>query len=220
MPTKKEKKLIPLRVRVFFGSSLLMFCVAMYQALLRPQLLKDQGEERERNLPAVEVAATLPTSETLPTSNQAVPAPRETVVETPALTLVEEATTGPQFLHQWYQIFSAKELTLLNQMMDPVFKRNPTIKQFWKAYNINAFIDGIETHRLQPEKITLLGSFEGGEEYAYELKYTLLPAYQGLQFHEKRKAKIKFTEQGPRLFSLYCETTKCSHNPFFRPDKY
>ncbi len=105
--------------------------------------------------------------------------------------------------------------------MDPVVQKNATIRQFWKSYNITHFIDSIETHHLQPQNITLLSTSPFGvEEYQYNLNYTLLPEYNSQIFKETRTAKIKYTENGPKLASIHCETTRCSHNPFFRPENY
>lgn len=50
--THKQEK-IPNRVRVFFGCSLLLFCISLYQAFLRPRPTIDQpAPQQEQNLPS------------------------------------------------------------------------------------------------------------------------------------------------------------------------
>lgn len=203
-----EKRLIPVWVWIFFGCSLLMFCIALYESCMRPKMIS----ETQKWATEEDIIVNIDSSET-PISE---PSNTES-----SITVVEEATTGPQFLYQWYQIFSSKDVALLKTLMDSAMRNNATIKQFWSAYKINSFIDGIENHSLQPQNITLISTSPSWiEEYQYELEYSLLPEYNAQHFKETRVAKVRYTETGPQLASLRCETPRCSYNPFFRPENY
>ncbi len=94
---KKETRLIPIRVRMFFGCSLLIFCIAIYQSLLRPKLGVNPPVTTALDIPSVDVSIT--TGESLSGQRDMVQVDRENTgnnkmdeQETPII-IIEEATT-------------------------------------------------------------------------------------------------------------------------------
>jgi hypothetical protein len=197
----KEGQKIPMRVRVFFGASLLLFCTALYQAILRPTL----------NAAETDIATDIP---------QIIISDDEDEWIASQLTPTEtEQNSGKQFLQQFYQTLSQKDIATLTTLFDTPLQKSTEIKQFFSAYKITPFIDNITTNSVLPEQIALVSTSPSGvEEYRYQLNYHLEPTNQ--DFAETRVAKIKYTENGPKIASIRCETPRCSFNPFFRPENY
>ncbi|MDR3169891.1 MAG: hypothetical protein LBU27_09475 [Candidatus Peribacteria bacterium] len=171
----KGSQKIPMRVRVFFGVSLLVFCIALYQAILRPAL----------NSAVANMPTTIP--EIIISDNEE---------EWIASQLTPTETTqgsGEQFLQQFYQTFSQKDITTLTTLFDAPLQKSTEIKQFFSAYKITPFIDNITANSILPEQIELLTTSPSGvEEYRYHLNYHLESTDQ--DFAETRVAKVKYTE--------------------------
>jgi hypothetical protein len=103
--------------------------------------------------------------------------------------------------------------------MDTPLQRSEDIRRFFSAYKITPFIDNIENNSIAPYNINLeTTSPSGVEEYKYTLEYHLIP--QDIDFQEERRVKIRYTDNGPKIASIRCETHRCSYNPFFRPESY
>lgn len=207
MPKKnKETKLIPIPVWIFFGVSLLLFCTAIYQSIIRPTLVKDD-----------KVAILQPWNNAVIVSTS--DAENIDIDNTQTIQAVEETTDWTQFLNQFYQVFSSKDISQMRSMMDSVLQKNETIQQFWTSYKITPFIDNITNNKVSPQNIQLIATSPSWtEEYTFELNYHLIPADQ--DFNETRVAKVRYTDAWPKLASIRCETTNCSKNPFFRPERY
>ncbi|MDR0607276.1 MAG: hypothetical protein LBG52_02755 [Candidatus Peribacteria bacterium] len=181
-PTKrsKETQKIPLRVRVFFGASLLLFCIAFYQAILRP-MLNFTPANAPTNIPEIIVSD----NENEWIASQLTPDPLP-----PTSTL---QTSGEQFLQQFYQTMSQKDIATLTTLFDAPLQKSTEIKQFFSAYKITPFIENITHNRILPEQIELLATSPSGvEEYRYQLNYHLDPTNQ--DFAETRVTKVRYTE--------------------------
>ncbi|MDR0859584.1 MAG: hypothetical protein LBO09_00975 [Candidatus Peribacteria bacterium] len=201
---KKEPNKIPVRVRVFFGLSLLLFCVALYQAILRPSLTQNTPDEPTT------------TPEIIVSDNQN----EWGEVEQTQLPEFTAQTAGGQFLQQFYQTFSQKDSTALLALFDAPLQKSAEIRQFFSNYKIVPFIDNISNNSVSPENIELLSTSPSGvEEYRYNINYHLVPTNE--DFAETRVAKVRFTENNEgKIASIRCESTRCSYNPFFRPESY
>lgn len=196
---KREPNKIPVWVWVFFGASLLLFCIALYQSFLRPSLTDSQvvGSEETPNI--------------IVSGNED---EWDTSTQTPTF-----QAGGPAFLQQFYQTFSQKDATSLLALFDAPLQKSTEIKQFFSNYKIVPFIDNITNNSIFPENIELISTSPSGvEEYRYNLNYHLEPSNE--DFAETRVAKVKFTDNDAKIASIRCESTRCSYNPFFRPESY
>ncbi|MDR0282482.1 MAG: hypothetical protein LBI53_04175 [Candidatus Peribacteria bacterium] len=123
------------------------------------------------------------------------------------------------FLKEFYFQLSNKNITGIVDLMDKPLKSSSEIRRIFSEYRITPFIDGIEHHQISPENIELISiSNAGVEEYRYNINYTLADSDQ--TFAETRLTKIRFTDNGPRVASIHCESKRCSYNPFFRPESF
>jgi hypothetical protein len=116
-------------------------------------------------------------------------------------------------------VFSQKDSTNLTSLFDTPLQKSADIRRFFSDYKITPFIDNIENNKIAPYNITLIStSPTGTEEYSYMLNYHLIPG--DITFEEERIAKVKYTDNGPKIASIRCESYRCSYNPFFRPESY
>ncbi|MDR2541195.1 MAG: hypothetical protein LBD11_05530 [Candidatus Peribacteria bacterium] len=201
--TKKEMHKIPVRVWVFFGASLLLFCIALYQAILRPSLTTTLDQPTD-------------TPEIIVSDNQN----EWGEVEQTQVPEFDAQTAGGQFLQQFYQTFSQKDSTALLALFDAPLQKSTEIRQFFSNYKMVPFIDNISNNSISPENIELISTSPSGvEEYRYNLNYHLVPTNE--DFAETRVAKVRFIENNEgKIASIRCESTRCSYNPFFRPESY
>ena len=208
---RKISNQIPTRIRIFFWCSLLLFCTAIYKAFLLPKI----------TAPTPEI--TIQQDEDL--NEGIIISDNENDLEVyfplivDEIEATEEKISGAQFIYQFYQTFSQKDIPTLISLFDAPLQRNAEIRQFFSAYKINPFIDNIQDNHVRPENIELIStSASGVEEYRFNLNYHLTTNSQ--DFAETRAIKVRFTDNGPRVASIHCESTRCSFNPFFRPESY
>jgi hypothetical protein len=196
LPTSiKTSRNIPNGVRIFFGCALLLFCIAIYHAFLRPSSTTFSREPlRETNL-AEQPTETSTTETIFPTGNILISNnvdewyPPQTPSQTSA-----ETSSGEAFLKQFYQAFSQKDIATLTAMFDAPLQKSADIKRFFSEYKITPFIDNIKNHSITPYNIGLENTSPSGvEEYSYIIDYHLIP--QNIDFEEQRTAKIRYTDK-------------------------
>ncbi|MDR2190490.1 MAG: hypothetical protein LBP53_04830 [Candidatus Peribacteria bacterium] len=194
----KETNKIPNWVWIFFGCSLLLFCTALYRAVLRPNNLSllEPTIPNEPSLTETEMVSEEPTTEEVGSDGNVryPPVIEETL---PEVTLPEEEPTaqvsGIAFLQQFYQVFSQRDITTLRNLMDTPLQKSADMKRFFSDYKITPFLDNIEHHQITPYNISLVDTSPSGvEEYSYMIGYHLIP--QNINFEEQRIAKIRYTE--------------------------
>jgi hypothetical protein len=180
---KKADSKIPLGVRIFFGCCLLIFCIAVYKAILLPKIIQNsQNTPTITNLSGEEGTNEINGNSAILTSTD------ENDL------ILTETTVGPAFIKQFYQVFSQKDLENLTTLFDAPLQKSADIRRFFSAYKITPFIDNIENNKISPENIELLStSPTGTEEYRYTLNYHLVPNNQ--DFAETRVAKVKYTDK-------------------------
>ena len=199
--SRKERK-IHTGVRIFFGCSLFLFCIAVYYAILRPQSIETSNQ---KNLEMIVSDNNFSNEET-----------NQNTENTPPIL---EESFGSLFLKEFYYQLSSKNITGVIDLMDKPLRNSSEIRRIFSEYRIVPFIDGIEYNQIFPENIELISTSNSGvEEYRYNINYKLADSDQ--TFAETRLTKIKFTDNGPKIASIHCESKRCSYNPFFRPESY
>jgi hypothetical protein len=214
LPSRK----VPVGVWIFFGCSLLIFFIALYQSFLRPSdAVAPDSFSWDSILPAPQDTPDPQDSLLSGVTGDIIISDNVDERYPPETSSV--APSGPAFLQQFYEVFSQKDITTLTSLFDAPLQRSQDIRRFFSEYKITPFIDNIENNRIIPSNISLLATSPSGvEEYQYTLSYRLIP--QDLSFEEERIAKVKYTDDGPKIASIRCETPRCSYNPFFRPESY
>lgn len=227
---KKVTKKIPVWVWIFFGASLLLFCISLYQALLFPQLTTS-------NQSSLTPTQNMGTNEGILSSNQ-----EETIfplfeneedttawTENDSLTLlgsVESTVTDEDYqnialIQNFYSLVSAKDIEGLRNLFDTPMKNSSNIRSIFSNYKISPFIDNIRGNKIQPTNISLIDTSDSGtKEYEYMLTYTLETSDQTQEFDELWKIKIRTENGEQKIGSIWCESYRCSYNPFFWPEAY
>ena len=176
----------------------------MYYAILRPQFIDPANQQNK------------PTTNA--NNNSYNQEGNQNTENTAQLPVIEESS-GSVFLKEFYRQLSNKNITGIVDLMDKPLKSSSEIRRIFSEYRIAPFIDGIEHHQISPENIELISTSNAGvEEYRYNINYKLADSDQ--TFAETRLTKIKFTDNGPKVASILCESKRCSYNPFFRPESY
>lgn len=202
---KKESNKIPTWVWIFFWCSLLLFCISLYMAFLRPKIQQpiEQPNDKEQEIIISNH------EEDINDSNNTQPKNDE-IKE-------QNSQAGQEALSEFYQKFSSKDTKELQKLFDSPLQKSTDIQKFFSEYKITPFIDNIEGNSISPENIELLSTSPSGvEEYQYNINYKL----NNQEFSELRKAKIRYTTEGAKIASIHCESHRCSYNPFFRPESY
>ncbi len=210
---------IPLWVWMFFGCSLMLFCVSFYHAVIRPQIEKenavmdnvyqvaentewkwdwkyqvvnDEGSLWDDSLNQVELE-----------ENQWVMVPE----------------TATDAIVQFFARLSDRDFDGAFDLMIPALRNYNDIKAHFTSFRMNPFLDWIEWWKLVPQNFKYVNSPTYWKDvYNFDLSYVLKSNQE--KYEETWEFTVNTQQGNPQISSIRCITSKCSYHPIFWPENF
>ena len=214
---------IPLWVWVFFGCSLLLFCVSFYQAIIRPQIEDENIMVDEASYLVDESADSgLNTQQEIDNKND-----NEIVTENESLDQaqvdenqwVDVPQTATDVIEWFFDRMSDRNFDWAFDLMTSALRNYPDIRDHFSSVRMNLFLDWIEGWRLIPENIEYVWSSEYWKNvYNFDLFYVLRSNQE--EYEETWEVGVNTSWNEPKISSIRCISTKCSYHPIFWPENF
>jgi len=210
--SKKTSK-IPVRVRNFFGLSLLLFCVSFYQAIIRPQL---EEELTEANVDSSLYLVDWNTkSVSLWWNTEFIDNSKlwqKDSVE------IENPKTANEAIEVFFKRLSNYQFDEAFDLFSPKLQRMWEIRDHFTSFRMNPFISWIEWE-LKPTNVKYISSSTYWKDrYGFDLSYTL--GNTGETYYETREVVVDTSWDNLEISSIVCKTSKCSYHPIFWPENF
>ena len=210
---------IPLWVRIFFGCSLLLFCISFYQAIIRPQLetqiiepsfneevhwsINDEGNF------VWEVSLSNINGE-----NQT--SPMEDVSQ-------NEMTGNPsneeKLIQTFFDYMSNWMFDESFNLFDTTAQRDKNIRQYFSKSKMIPFFQWIEWQSIKPQNIQkTTDTYRWKDVYTFDISYALASTHE--QFDETWEFVAGDNGWEWKIFRIYCISSQCSKHPIFRPENF
>lgn len=206
---------IPLWVWVFFGCSLLLFCVSFYKAIVRPQIEKANWVSEE----------TMNWVESVYNDSQDI----DNVTE---VNLVEEnsyqqdaqeswtdnvSNVATKVIEEFFDRLSNRQFDDAFELMIPALRNSSEIKIHFTSFRMNPFLDWIEWWRLIPVNFQYVSSSSSWKDkYNFDLKYVMVS--DKTEYDETWEFTVNAWDL--KISSIRCVTSKCSFHPIFWPENF
>ena len=211
---------IPIWVRIFFGCSLMLFCVSFYQAIVRPQIEKENvvvdnsvywvDEDVEGDWIAQEIGNDNEISLEKPNIEQA---------ELEKNQWITVPKTAIDTIEQFFVRLSDRDFDSAFDLMIPALRNYNDIRSHFTSFRMNPFLDWIEWWRLVPENFEYINSSSNWKEvYDFDLSYVLKSNQE--KYEEKWEITVNTNQENPQISSIRCISSKCSYHPIFWPENF
>ena len=214
-PESSDTK-IPLWVWVFFGCSLLLFCISFYKAIIYPQLdggqideesiefLMDWDEDKniEDNLQNIEDPISSENNET------------DTIES-----WLKVPETATETIEEYFSRLSNRNFDWAFDLMVPVLRSYPEIRDHFSSFRMNPFLDWIQWWRITPTNFEYVNSPDLWKDvYKFDLSYVMNSDQS--QYDETWEFTVNTKGDEPKISSIRCVTPKCSYHPIFWPENF
>ena len=204
---------IPSWVWIFFGCSLLLFCVSFYQAIIRPQL---EEELAQANVDDVYV------QEENTVSLWWIEANDVEINNTEELSIVETEiqtpTTAVETIQEYFNRLSNHLFDEAFDLFSPSLQRSSEIREHFTSFRMNPFVLWIEW-KLEPTNFQYIStSAYWRDRYSFDLSYTLSSNQE--RYDETWEVVVDTSWDEIKIASIVCITKGCSRHPIFWPESY
>ena len=215
VPSKKidsSDTRIPLWVRMFFWCSLLLFCVSFYKAIIYPQLNEWQVDENE----SIESSFD---STVYEEDSQYIDDSESLVTDDEEISWITVPETATEVIEEFIGRLSNRNFDGAFDLMIPVLKTYPEIRDHFSSYRMNPFLDWIQWWKLVPENFGYVDSPAFWKDvYKFDLSY-VMNSDQG-RYDETWEFTVNTKWDEPKVSSIRCVTPKCSYHPIFWPENF
>lgn len=215
VPSKKidsSDTRIPLWVRMFFWCSLLLFCISFYKAIIYPQLNEWQVDENE----SIESSFD---STLYEEDSQYIDDSESLVTDDEEISWVTVPETATEVIEEFFGRLSNRNFDGAFDLMIPVLKTYPEIRDHFSSYRMNPFLDWIQWWKLVPENFEYVDSPAYWKDvYKFDLSY-VMNSDQG-RYDETWEFTVNTKWDEPKVSSIRCVTPKCSYHPIFWPENF
>ena len=211
---------IPLWVWMFFGCSLLLFCVSFYQAIIRPQLESEnvvvdenvywinENVESGWNLQEIEDVVIISENES---SNQI-----ENEEENQWINVLQNAN---DVIVEFFGRLSNRDFDWAFDLMTPALRGYADIRNHFSSVRMMPFLDWIEWWKVEPKNIQYINSPSYWKDvYNFDLYYVLKSNQE--KFDEVWEFGVNTAWDEPKISSIRCISSKCSYHPIFWPENF
>ena len=217
---KNTSNRIPIRVRIFFWCSLLLFCISFYQAIVRPQL-----EISTINTPKANILywmdITNNTNEWEIKTDEEFNKNSENQDSIWVIDSNNNFDNNPSIniIQTFFYHLSNKDFDKSFELLTPSLQKASEIKDHFTAFRIIPFLEWIEWWTLSPNNFQYISSSTyWRDKYSFELTYTLSSNQE--TYNETREFVVDTKWDSPKITSIVCITPKCSYHPIFRPENF
>lgn len=209
---------IPLWVWVFFWCSLLLFCVSFYQAIIRPQIEKENvvvtdnwiDEKGDMGIDSQEFDDEGRGSWERKDLDQ---------IELDENQWVKVPETATDLIEQFFVRLSDRDFDWAFDLMTSTLRGYPDIKNHFTSVRMNPFFDWIEWWKLELSNIEYIKSPAYWKDvYNFDLSYVLKSNQE--KYEETWEFGINNSWDEPRISSIRCISSKCSYHPIFWPENF
>ncbi len=212
-----NKTKIPLWVWIFFGFSLLLFCVSFYWTRIRPQL-----ETEVINIPtnediyrSVDEDGNIVWEVSLAGLNSA-GTPSEALANNE---IIETPQDAAQLIQSFFGYMSNGEFDKSFDLFDTRAQRDANIKQYFGESKMSPFFQWIEWKSIIPQNIQKTSdTYKWKDVYTFDISYSLASTHE--QYDETWEFVAGDADWEWKIFRIYCITSQCSKHPIFRPEKF
>ena len=208
---------IPLWVRVFFGCSLLLFCVSFYQAIIRPQIEKEttvddsywiaENVDNGWNYQEIE-------GDWYSLGNENI---EQVVIEWNQWEKIPETATA--VIEEFFNRLSNRNFDGAFDLMIPALRAYPDIKNHFTSFRMDPFLDWIEWWKLVLSNIEYIKSPAYWKDvYNFDLSYVMKSDQE--KFEETWEFGVNTLGDKPKISSIRCISSKCSYHPIFWPENF
>ena len=202
---------IPLWVWVFFGCSLLLFCISFYQAIIRPQL---EEELTQANIDEVYVPEWDSVSLWWNEFNDETSYTNQEIIED----RIQSPTTAAEIIEEFFGRLSDYQFDAAYDLFTPSMQRSSEIREHFTQFRMNPFVSWLQWD-LKPTNLRYIStSTYWKDKYGFDLSYTLASNQQ--TYNEEWEFIVDTSWDEPKISKIVCTTSKCSFHPIFRPENY
>lgn len=206
----ESSKKIPLRVRVFFWCSLLLFSISFYQAVIRPQL-------------EVEIMNTYVNNTNWDDTTYNEERNDSSKAQNPEWTINLDSTSNNNavinVIQLYFERLSNRDFDGSFELFIPALQRSSEIREHFTPLRMNPFLDWIEGWKLSPSNFQYIStSTYWRDKYDFSLSYTLSSTKE--TYNETWEFVVDTKWDTPKITSMVCTTPKCSYHPIFRPENF
>ena len=214
--TSKEDTKIPLWVWIFFGGSLLLFCISFYQAVFRPAI--------ENNIITPNIESDIYQVEW---DNSGFDI--EDLQENENLTISWDSwenlqndsipTTAIETIQAYFDRLSNRQFTEAFDLMIPALRNTSEIRDHFTSFRMNPLLDWIEWWKLAPTNFQYVKSPSYWKDvYNFDLSYVM--SSDQSKYDETWEFTVSNQWDSPKISSIRCITPKCSYHPIFWPENF
>ena len=208
---------IPVWVWIFFGCSLMLFCVSCYKAYFYPQITGS-------NVADIDVVRVVENQDVVENDDSFVDSQdifqddnKEEIVVDEIETKVPETAT--EVIEQYFARLSNRQFEDALGLMVPSLRSYPDIRDHFTSYRMNPFLDGIEWWQLIPKNFRYVNSPSYWRDlYNFDLSYLMIS--DQTQYDETWEITVNTSLDEPKISSIRCISNRCSFHPIFWPEKF
>ena len=224
-PESSDAK-IPLWVWMFFGCSLLLFCISFYKAIIYPQLdWWNVGEDEN-----IEFLMDWDENNNETEVSQELDIPQNVDVQDVDISDdldgndVEEdwayvPATPIETIEVYFSRLSDRDFDGAFQLMLPALKNTSEIRDHFTSFRMNPFLDWIQWWRIIPTNFEYANSPAFWKDvYKFDLSYVMIS--DQTRYDETWEFTVNTKWDEPKISSIRCVTPKCSYHPIFWPENF
>jgi len=224
-PESSDTK-IPLWVWMFFGCSLLLFCISFYKAIIYPQLDWWKVGEDEN----IEFLMDWDENNNETEVSQELDIPQNVDVQDVDISDdldgndVEEdwayvPATATETIEAYFSHLSDRDFDGAFQLMLPALKNTSEIRDHFTSFRMNPFLDWIQWWRIIPTNFEYVNSPAFWKDvYKFDLSYVMIS--DQTRYDETWEFTVNTKWDEPKISSIRCVTPKCSYHPIFWPENF
>ena len=215
-PESSDTK-IPLWVWVFFGCSLLLFCISFYKAIIYPQL--DGGQIDEESIEFLMDWDEDKNIEDNPQNIDDSISSENNEINTIQESWIKVPETATETIEEYFSRLSNRDFDWAFDLMIPVLRSMAEIRDHFTSFRMNPFLDWIQWWRITPTNFEYVNSPDFWKDvYKFDLSYVMNSDQS--KYDETWEFTVNTKWDEPKISGIRCVTPKCSYHPIFWPENF
>ena len=215
-PESSDTK-IPLWVWVFFGCSLLLFCISFYKAIIYPQL--DGGQIDEESIEFLMDWDEDKNIEDNPQNIDDSISSENNEINTIQESWIKVPETATETIEEYFSRLSNRDFDWAFDLMIPALKSMAEIRDHFTSFRMNPFLDWIQWWRITPTNFEYVNSPDFWKDvYKFDLSYVMNSDQS--KYDETWEFTVSTKWDEPKISGIRCVTPKCSYHPIFWPENF
>ncbi len=211
---------IPLWAWIFFGCSLMFFCISFYQAvILRPQVEIKMAEDSVENSVSLGNLSEID-GEKLDVElsddieeNNVVKKPDENQ------NIVSNPQTPEELIQSFFAYMSDWKFDESFELFDSSAQNDQKIRWYFGAFKMQPFFEWIEWKSIEPQNIQkTAGVYKWKNIYKFDISYILESTHE--QYDETWEFVPSNYAWKWKISRIYCVSSKCWSHPIFWPEEF